>query len=57
MNELEDEKRKKERRDAKKEKKKRKQAHWDMTKWVVQFIEENKDKWDRMRKNNRKKEQ
>ena len=53
-NELEVEKRKKERSDAKKEKKRRKQAHWDMTKWVVQFIEENKEKWDRMRKQKRK---
>ena len=31
---------------AKKEKKQKKQAHWDMMKWIVNFIEKNKEKWE-----------
>ena len=36
------------------ERKKRRQKHWDMMKWVVQFIDDNKERWDEMRR--RKKE-
>ena len=31
-------------------KKQRKQAHWDMMKWVVKFIDDNKVKWDNLRR-------
>ena len=48
--ELENAKREEAKKAEKKEKKKRKQAHWDMMKWIVQFIDENKEKWDKIKK-------
>ena len=48
--ELENAKKEEAKKAEKKEKKRRKQSHWDMMKWIVQFIDENKEKWDRIKK-------
>ena len=52
--ELENAKKEDAKRAAKLEKKKRKLAHWEMMKWVISFIEENKERWDRMKQKRRK---
>ena len=48
--ELETIKKEKERKETKINKKKKKQEHWEMMKWLVQFIEENQEHWNRIRK-------
>ena len=51
--ELEEEKYKKESEKTKqreKEKKKRLEKHWDMLRWIVNFMEENDQKWKKMEK-------
>ena len=40
----------KERREFQRDKKKKKEAHWEMMKWVVQFINNNKPKWEEIKK-------
>ena len=34
----------------KKRRKEKKEKHWDMMKWVVAFIDENKEAWDQRRR-------
>ena len=37
------------------DKKRRKEQHWEMAKWLVEFIDENKEKWERVSKEREKK--
>ena len=50
----------KEKRENKLKKKERKLKHWEMMKWIVAFIDENKEEWDkikRMKKEDREKQE
>ena len=48
--ELEEEERKETQRKDQKRRKEAKEKHWGMMKWVVSFIEQNKEEWDRRRR-------
>ena len=39
------------------DKKRKKEQHWEMLRWIVLFLEENKVKWDELRKRRLKDEQ
>ena len=38
------------------ERKRRKEQHWEMLKWIVAFIDENKDQWEEDKKQKKKEE-
>ena len=48
--ELEEKERKETQRRNQKQKKEAKEKHWEMIKWIVSFIEQNKEEWDRRRR-------
>ena len=46
---MEEKEREKKQKEDRKRRKEAKEKHWDMMKWVVGFIDANKDEWNRRR--------